>query len=66
MEVFLNETYISNVHHLVVVECDDGMVSYNPPKNQIAAVTQTGEILTRRSHTIATRRSHLHVETACQ
>ena len=36
------------------------------PKNQIAAVTHTGEILPRRSHTVATRRSHLHVETACQ
>ena len=32
MEVFLNETYISNVHHLVVVECDDGVVSYTPQK----------------------------------
>ena len=38
----------------------------SPPKNQIAAVTHTGEILPRRSHTVATRRSHLHVETACQ
>ena len=37
-----------------------------PPKNQIVAVTHTGEILTRRSHSIATRWSHLHVETACQ
>ena len=37
-----------------------------PQKNQIAAVTHTGEILTRCSHTVATRRSHLHVETACQ
>ena len=36
-----------------------------PPKNQIVAVTHTGEILPRRSHTVATRRSHLHVETAC-
>ena len=26
-----------------------------PPKNQIVAVTHTGEILTRRSHLIATR-----------
>ena len=26
-----------------------------PPKNQIVAVTHTGEILTRRSHSIATR-----------
>ena len=37
-----------------------------PQKNQVVAVTHTGEILTRRSHTIATRRSHLQVETACQ
>ena len=37
-----------------------------PQKNQIAPVTHIGEILTQRSHTIATRRSHLHVETACQ
>ena len=37
-----------------------------PPKNQIAAVTHTGEILTRCSHTIATTWSHSHVETACQ
>ena len=36
-----------------------------PKKNQIAAVTHTGGILTRCSHTIATRRSHLHVETTC-
>ena len=37
-----------------------------PPKNQIAAFTHTEEILTRCSHTIATRKSHLHVETACK
>ena len=34
-----------------------------PQKNQIVAVTHTGEISTRRSHSIATR---LHDETACQ
>ena len=37
-----------------------------PTINQIAAVTHTGEISTRCLHTIATRGSHLHVETACQ
>ena len=37
-----------------------------PQKNQIAAVAHTGKILTRFSHKIATRRSHLHVETASQ
>ena len=37
-----------------------------PQKNQIAAVTHTGEVLTQRLYTVATRRSHLHVETACQ
>ena len=37
-----------------------------PPKNHVAAVTHTGEILTRRTRTIATLKSHLHVETACQ
>ena len=37
-----------------------------PQKTQIAGFTHTDEILTRRSHTIATGRSHLHVETACR
>ena len=27
MEVIVNETYIANVHHLVVYECNDGVVS---------------------------------------
>ena len=38
----------------------------HPQKYQIAAVTHAGDILARCSHTIATRKSHLHVETASQ
>ena len=39
--------------------CLRSIATHAPKKNQTAAVIHTGEILTRRSHTIATRRSHL-------